>query len=151
MLLMWLFAELIFLPLSAESFARDLAGRVTSIIAAAFIIAVGSLLPKTARNGDLAVRLLSALLVKDRYAKNRQARMQRLFESLGRAMLVAVLGIVVSSLLYWVHALFGGMALLATIILAFIFVFQGVTQASEEIIQRLRLGIWSSRSRPGRG
>lgn len=47
-LLMWLFAEFIFLPLSAESFAKDLGGRVSSIVAVAFIIAIGSLLPETA-------------------------------------------------------------------------------------------------------
>jgi len=64
-------------------------------------------------------------------------KMQRLFESLGRALLLGVLGIIVGSLFYWVHPLFGGMALLATIILVFIFVFEGATQASEEIAQRL--------------
>lgn len=136
-LLMWLFAELIFLPLSAESFTKDLAGRVTSIVAAAFIIAIGSMLPQAARDGDLAVTLLSTLLVKGRYAKTRRPKMQRLFESLGRALLLGVLGIIVGSLFYWVHPLFGGMALLATIILVFIFVFKGATQASEEIVQRL--------------
>ncbi|MGB9022940.1 MAG: hypothetical protein WCC94_05835 [Candidatus Bathyarchaeia archaeon] len=40
-------------------------------------------------------------------------------------------------MLYWVHPLFGGVAFLATIILVFIFVFEGATQASEEIVQRL--------------
>jgi hypothetical protein len=137
MLLMWLFAELIFLPLSAESFTKDLAGRVTSIVAAAFIITIGSLLPQAARNGDVTVRLLSSLLVKGRYAKKRRPKMQQLFENLGRALLLGVLGVIVSSLLYWVHPLFGGIALLATIILAFVFVFEGATQASEEIVQRL--------------
>ena len=34
---MWLFAELIFLPLS-ESFAKELSGRVTPIVAVAFIL-----------------------------------------------------------------------------------------------------------------
>lgn len=135
--LMWLFAELIFLPLSAESFTGDLAGRVNSIVAAVFIIAIGSMLPRTARDGDLTVTLLSTLLVKGRYAKTRRPKMQRLFESLGRALLLGVLGIIVSSLLYWVHPLFGGMALLVTIILVFIFVFEGATQASEEIVQSL--------------
>jgi len=136
-LLMWLFAELIFLPLSAESFTGDLARKVTSIVAASFILGIGLLLPQAARKGDVAVKLLSKVLAKSRRVKKNQARMQRVFESLGRAVLFAVLGIIVSSLLYWVHPLFGGMALLATIIVAFIFVFEGASQASEEILRRV--------------
>lgn len=136
-LLMWLFAELIFLPLSAGSFTEDLSGRVTSIVAAAFILAIGCLLPQTARKGDVVVKLLSKVLAKGRYEKNRQAKMQRVFESLGRAVLSAILGIIVSSLLYWIHPLFGGMALLSTIIITFIFVLQGANQASEEILRKL--------------
>ena len=66
-LLMWLFAELIFLPLSKESFTDDLARRVTSIVAAAFIIAVGTLLPQTVQRGNVAIKLLSNLLAKSRY------------------------------------------------------------------------------------
>jgi hypothetical protein len=46
-LLMWLFGELIFLPLSAESFTKELSGRVTSVVAAAFILAIGYLLPQS--------------------------------------------------------------------------------------------------------
>jgi hypothetical protein len=136
-LLMWLFAELIFLPLSAVSFTKDLSGRVTSIVAAAFTLAIGYLLPQTARKGDVVVKLLSKVLVKGRYEKMRQTKMQRVFESLGRAVLSAILGIIVSSLLYWIHPLFGGMALLSTIIITFIFVLQGANQASEEILRKL--------------
>ena len=63
-LLMWLFAELIFLPLSAESFAKELSGRVTAIVAAAFILAIGYLLPQTAWKGEAAVKMLSNALVR---------------------------------------------------------------------------------------
>jgi hypothetical protein len=133
-LLMWLFAELIFLPLSAESFTRELSGRVTPIVAAAFIIAIGCLLPQTAKKGDTAIGMLSDAIVKGRYAKRQQQKMRRVFESLGRAALSAILGIIVSSLLYWVHPVFGGMALLVTIIVTFVFVFQGASQASDEIL-----------------
>jgi hypothetical protein len=136
-LLMWLFAELIFLPLSKESFADDLARRVTSIVAATFVIAVGYLLPQTVQRGNVAVKLLSKLLVKSRYPKNRQAKMQLIYESVGRAFLCAVLGIIVSSLLYWIHPVFGGMALLATIVTAFIFLFEAAGQASEEVLQKM--------------
>jgi len=136
-LLMWLFAELIFLPLSAESFTKDLSGRVTSIVAAAFILAIGYLLPQTARKGDVVVKLLSDVLVKGRYEKTRQAKMQQVFESLGRALLSAFLGIIVSSLLYWIHPVFGGIALLSTIIITFIFILEGANQASEEILQKV--------------
>lgn len=83
------------------------------------------------------MKLMSNVLVKGRYEKARQAKMQRVFESLGRALLSAVLGIIVSSLLYSLHPLFGGMALLSTIIIAFIFIIQGANQGSEEILQRL--------------
>ena len=136
-LLMWLFAELIFLPLSKESFTGDLARKVTSIVAAAFVIAVGYLLPQTVQRGNVAVKLLSKLLVKSRYPKDRHAKMQLIYESVGRAFLCAILGIIVSSILYWIHPVFGGMALLATIVTAFIFLFQGASQASEEILQKM--------------
>ena len=137
MLLMWLFAELIFLPLSAESFTKELSGRVTPIVAAAFIIAIGYLLPQTARKGDAAVRMFSNAIVKGRYAKRRQQKMRRVFESFGRAALSAVLGIIVSSLLYWIHPVFGGMTILLTVIVTFIFVFQGASQASDEILGKV--------------
>ena len=136
-LLMWLFAELIFLPLSKESFTDDLARRVTSIVAAAFIIAVGYLFPQTVQRGNVAVKLFSNLLVKSRYPKDRQAKMQLVYESVGRAFLCVVLGIIVSSLLYWIHPVFGGMALLATIVTTFVFLFQGARQASEEVLQKM--------------
>ena len=136
-LLMWLFAELIFLPLSAESFTKELSGRVTPIVAAAFILAIGYLLPQTAWKGEAAVRTLSEAMVKGRYAKRRQQKMRRVFESLGRALLSAILGIIVSSLLYWMHPVFGGMAILVTVIVTFIFVFQGASQASDEILGRV--------------
>jgi hypothetical protein len=136
-LLLWLFAELIFLPLSKESFTGDLANRVTSIVAAAFVIAVGYLLPQTVQRGNVAVKLLSNLLAKSRYPKDRQAKMQLVYESVGRAFLCVVLGIIVSSLLYWIHPVFGGMALLATIVTTFVFLFQGARQASEEVLQKM--------------
>jgi putative flippase GtrA len=137
-LLMWLFAELIFLPLSAESFTRELSGRVTPIVAAAFILAIGYLLPQTARKGEAAVKMLSDVLVKGRYARRRQQKMRRAFESLGRALLSAILGIIVSSLLYWIHPVFGGMAILVTVILTFIFIFQGASHASDESLGKVR-------------
>ena len=137
LLLMWLFAELIFLPLSAESFTREMSGRVTSIVATTFILAIGYLLPQTAREGDVVVKLLSDVLAKSRYEKTNQAKMQRIFESLGRALLSAFLGIIVSSLLYWVHPVFGGMALLCTIVITFIFILESANQASEKILQKV--------------
>jgi len=133
-LLIWLFAELIFLPLSKESFTDDLARKVTSIVAAGFTIAIGYLLPQAIRRGDVAIKLLSNLLVKSRYGKSKQAKMQLIYESLGRGLLCVILGITVSSLLYWIHPVFGGMALLATIVTTFIFVLQGAGQASEEAL-----------------
>ena len=133
-LLIWLFAELIFLPLSKESFTDDLARKVTSIVAAMFTIAIGYLLPQAIRRGDVAIKLLSNLLVKSRYGKSKQAKMQLIYESLGRGLLCVILGITVSSLLYWIHPVFGGMALLATIVTTFIFVLQGAGQASEEAL-----------------
>ena len=136
-LLMWLFAELIFLPLSAESFTKELSGRVTPIVAVAFILAIGYLLPQTAWKGEAAVKMLSNALVKGRYAKRRQEKMRRVFESFGRALLSAILGIVVSSLLYSVHPVFGGMGTLVTVIVAFFFVFQAASQASDEILGRV--------------
>ena len=132
-LLIWLFAELIFLPLSKESFKDDLAREVTSIVAAVFTIAIGYLLPQAIRRGDVAIKLLSNLLVKSRYEKSKQAKMQLIYESLGRGLLCVILGIIVSSLLYWIHPVFGGMALLATIVMTFIYVLQGIGQASEEV------------------
>ena len=135
-LLMWLFAELIFLPLSAESLTKELSGRVTPIVAAAFILAIGYLLPQTVRKGEAAVKTLSEALAK-RYAKGRHEKMRRVFESVGSALLSAILGIIVSSLLYWIHPVFGGMAILVTVIVAFIFVLQGASQASDEILGRV--------------
>jgi len=136
-LLMWLFAELIFLPLSAELFTGELSGRVTAIVAAAFILAIGYLLPQTAWKGDAAVKMLSDVLVKSRYASRRREKMRRVFENFGRALLSAILGIILSSLLYWIHPVFGGMAILVTVIVAFIFVLQGASQASDEILGRV--------------
>ena len=136
-LLIWLFAELIFLPLSTESFTKELSGRVTPIVATAFILAIGYLLPQTAWKGEAAVKMLSNALVKGRYTKSRQEKMRRVFESFGRALLSAILGIIVSSLLYWIHPVFGGMAALVTVIVAFFFVFQGASQASDEIFWRI--------------
>jgi ABC-type transport system involved in cytochrome bd biosynthesis fused ATPase/permease subunit len=136
-LLMWLFAELVFLPLSAESFTRELSGRVTAIVAAVFILAIGYLLPQTAWKGEAAVKMLSDVLVKSRYARRKREKMRPVFENLGRALLSAILGIILSSLLYWIHPVFGGMAMLVTVILTFIFVFQGASQASDEILGRV--------------
>ena len=136
-LLMWLFAELIFLPLAKESFTTDLARRVTSIVAVAFVIAVGYLLPQTVQRGNVAVKLLSNLLAKSRYPKDKQAKMQLVYENLGRTLLYVVLGIIVSSLLYWIHPVFGGMALLATIVTAFVFLFQATGQASEGVLKKI--------------
>jgi putative flippase GtrA len=75
--------------------------------------------------------------VKGRYNKRRQEKMQRVFESLGRALLYAILGIIVSWLLYWIHPVFGGMANLVTVFMTLIFVFQGASQASDEILGRV--------------
>jgi len=136
-LLMWLFAELIFLPLSAESLTKELSGRVTPIVAAAFILAIGYLLPQTVRKGEAAVKTLSDAMAKRRYARGRQEKMRRVFESVGRALLSAILGIIVSSLLYWIHPVFGGMATLVTVIVVFIFAFQGASQASDELLGRV--------------
>ena len=136
-LLMWLFAELIFLPLSAESLTKELSGRVTPIVAAAFILAIGYLLPQTVRKGEAAVKTLSDAMAKRRYARGRHEKMRRVFESVGRALLSAILGIIVSSLLYWIHPVFGGMATLVTVIVVFIFAFQGASQASDELLGRV--------------
>jgi uncharacterized membrane protein len=136
-LLMWLFAELIFLPLSAESFTRELSGRITPIVATAFILAIAYLLPQTARKGEVAVKIVSDAMTKGRYAKKRHEQMRRVFESLGRALLSGILGIIVSSLLYWVHPVFGGMAILVTVIAVFIFLLQGASGASDEILGRV--------------
>lgn len=136
-LLLWLFAELIFLPLSADSFTKEVSGRVTPTIAAIFILAIGYLIPQTARKGEAAVKMLSDAIVKGRYAKRRREKMRRVFESLGRALLSAILGIILSSLLYWIHPVFGGMTILVTLIVAFIFLFQGTSEASDEILGRV--------------
>ena len=135
-LLLWLFAELIFLPLSAESFTEELSGRVTPIVAVAFIVAICYVLPQTVRKGDAAAKMLSAEIVKGRYPKERQEKMRRAFENAGRALLSAVLGIIVSSLLYWMNPVFGGMAVLVTVVMTFIFIFQAASQASDEILGR---------------
>jgi hypothetical protein len=137
-LLIWLFAELVFLPLSVESFTRELSSRVTPIVATAFILAIGYLLPRTARSGDTAVKIVSDVIAKSRRGKREHEQMRRqLFENLGRAILTAILGIVVSSLLYWVHPVFGGMAILVTVIVLFIFILQAASQASDEILRRV--------------
>ena len=81
--------------------------------------------------------MLSNALVKGRYTKRKQEKMRRVFESFGRALLSAILGIIVSSLLYSVHPVFGGMGTLVTVIVAFLFVFQGASQASDEIFERI--------------
>jgi uncharacterized RDD family membrane protein YckC len=135
MILIWLFAELIFLPLSAESLAKNLSERVTSIVATAFILAIGYLLPQTVHKGEAVVKLLSNVLAKGRYTKANQPKMQEVFESLGRAVLSALLGVIISSLLYWIHPVFGGMTLLGTIIITFVFVFEG----ANHFAQRSRL------------
>jgi hypothetical protein len=114
--LVWLVAELIFLPLSAESFTGEVAKRVTSLVAVLFVTAVGILLPQAVRKGGQAVKLLSKAFVGNRYSKDRQAKMQPVFEELGWALLVAMLGIILSSLVYWINAVFGGMTLFVTIL-----------------------------------
>jgi hypothetical protein len=126
-LLIWLLAELVFLPLSAESFTSDVARRVTSLVAALFVIAIGTLLPQAIRNGTQAVKLLSKALVRSRYPKRRQAKMHPFFEGLGQGLLIAVLGIIVSSLLYWIHPVFGGMALFVTIVAVSILLVQAAS------------------------
>jgi hypothetical protein len=136
MLLLWLFAELIFLPLSAKSFTEELSGRVTPIVAVTFILAISYMLPQTARSGWASIKMLSNAIAKGRYPKEKQENMRRALESVGRALLSAVLGMIVSSLLYWIHPVFGGMAILATVIMTFIFVFQAASQASDEILDR---------------
>jgi hypothetical protein len=126
-LLIWLSAELVFLPLSAESFTGEAAKRVTSLVAALFVIAVGTLLPQAVRNGTHTVGLLSKAFVRDRYPKRQQAKMQPAFEALGRGLLIAVLGIIISSLLYWIHPVFGGMALFVTIVVVSILLLQAAS------------------------
>jgi hypothetical protein len=118
--LIWLVAELILLPLSAQSFAGETAKRVTSIVATLFVVAVGSLLPSTTGNGRQAVKLLSRAFVKNRYPKSRQCRMQPVIEGLGWALLIAVLGTIFSSLVYWINAVLGGMVLFATVLAVFV-------------------------------
>lgn len=63
--------------------------------------------------------------------------MQRLYESLGRALLFGILGAILSSLVYWVHPVFGGIALVATIIVVSVFVFQAANQVSGQILKGL--------------
>jgi hypothetical protein len=132
MLLVWLVAELIFLPLSAESFTGEVAKRVTSLVAAMFVIAVGILLPQTVRKGRQAVKLLSKAFVRNRYPKERQAKMQPLFEELGWALLAAMLGIIVSSLLYWINPVLGGMTLFVTIVAVSILLLQAASSSPQE-------------------
>ncbi len=115
-LLLWLMAELIFLPLAAESFTGEVSKRVTSLVAVAFVIAIGSLVPQTIGRSGHVVDLFSRSFVRSRYPKERQAKMQPVFENVGWALLAAVLGIILSSLVYWISAVFGGMTLLVTIV-----------------------------------
>jgi len=126
-LLVWLVAELIFLPLSAESFTGDVARRVTSLIAALFVTAVGILLPQTVRKGGQAIKFLSRAFVRSRYPKERQAKMQPVFEELGWALLVALLGIIASSLVYWINPVFGGRTLFVTILETLILLLQAAS------------------------
>lgn len=131
-LLVWLVAELIFLPLSAESFTGDVAKRVTSLVAALFVMAVGILLPQAVRKGGQAVKLLSKAFVRSRYPKQRQAKMQPVFEELGSALLAAVLGIIVSSLVYWINPVFGGMTLFVTIVAVSVLLLQAASSWPQE-------------------
>jgi hypothetical protein len=131
-LLVWLVAELIFLPLSAESFTGEIAKRVTSLVAVLFVIAVGSLFPRTVRNGGIAVKMLSRSFVGSRYTKERQAKMQPVFEEVGWALLAAVLGIIVSSLAYWINPVFGGMTLFVTIVAVSILLLQAASTWPQE-------------------
>jgi hypothetical protein len=126
-LLIWLVAELIFLPLAAESFAGEVAKRVTSHVAVSVVIAVAILLPQTMRKGGQTVELLSRSFVRSRYPKERQAWMQPVFEDVGWALLVAILGIIVSSLVYWINAVFGGMTLFVTIVAVSILLLQAAS------------------------
>lgn len=59
--------------------------------------------------------MLSRAFVGSRYPRERQAKMQPVFEELGWALLLALLGIIVSSLVYWINPVFGGMTLFGTI------------------------------------
>jgi hypothetical protein len=103
------------------------ARRVTSLVAVLFVIAVGTLLPQTIRKGRPAVKLLSKTFVKNRYPRQRQAKMQPVFEELGWALLSAVLGIIVSSLTYWINPVFGGMTLFVTIVAVSILLLQAAS------------------------
>jgi hypothetical protein len=131
-LLVWLVAELIFLPLSAESFTGEIAKRVTSLVAVLFVIAVGSLLPRTVQNSGPAVKMLSKAFVRSRYPRERQAKMQPVFEELGWALLAAVLGTIVSSLAYWINPVFGGMTLFVTIVAVSILLLQAASSWPQE-------------------
>lgn len=130
-LLIWLVAELIFLPLSTQSFAGETAKRVTSLVAAIFVIAVGTLLPSAVGKGRQAVKLLSKAFVKNRYPKARQAKMQPAFEGLSWALLLAVLGIVISSLVYWINPVLGGMTLFVTVVAVFVLLLQVASSWSQ--------------------
>jgi hypothetical protein len=77
---------------------------------------------------------LAGEMVKARYPKGRQEEMRRVFESVVRSLLSAILGIIVSSLLNWIHPVFGGIAILVTVVMTFIFIFQEASQASDEIL-----------------
>jgi hypothetical protein len=131
-LLVWLAAELIFLPLSAESFPTEVGKRVTSLVAVLFVIAVGIVLPQTVRQGGQVAKLLSKAFVSNRYPKERQTKMQPVFEELGWALLAAVLGIIVSSLVYWINPVFGGMTLFVTILAIFIPLLQAASSWQQE-------------------
>ncbi len=126
-LLIWLVAELIFLPLAAESFTGDVAKRVTSLVALLFVIAVAIPLPQAMRRSGRVVELLSRSFVKSRYPRERQTKMQPVFEHVGSAVVAAILGIIVSSLLYWINAVFGGIVLFITIVAVFIFLLQAAS------------------------
>jgi hypothetical protein len=127
-MLLWLFAQLVFLPISSTSFTGEVAKRVTSIVALLFLIAIGVLLPKTISKDRNAIRILANTLVRRRYPEAREAKKKEPFyEALGNGLLFAFLGVILSSLAYWVHPAFGGMILLVTIITVFIFVLQAAT------------------------
>jgi len=130
--LVWLVAELIFLPLSAESFTGEVAKRVTSLVAVVFVTAIGILLPQAVRKGGQAVKLLSKAFVRNRYPKDRQAKMQPVFEELGWALLGAMLGIIVSSLVYWINPVLGGMTLFVTIVSVSILLLQAASSSLHE-------------------
>ncbi len=131
-LLVWLIAELIFLPLAAESFTGEVSKRVTSLVAVAFVIAIGSLLPRTIGRSSQVVELVSRSFVRSRYPKERQAKMQPVFENVGWALFAAVLGIILSSLVYWINPVFGGMILFVTIVAVSFLLLQAASSWPQE-------------------